>query len=121
MVAVGWRSVVASGVRSRSSRARAPPVSSGSRGTRAVSGGQPGQYTRSLRRDRRSVGPAGVDLGPVERHAAVAQRDVRVVADDQVIEQLDVEKPPRGKCLGRQVKVIRGGGRVARWMVVDED
>ena len=70
-------------------------------------------------RRRRAV--PGLDLGPVERHAAVAQRDVRVVADDQVIEQLDVEEPPRRERLGRQVEVVRGGCRVARRMVVDED
>ena len=68
------------GVRSRSSRARAPPVSSGSRGTRAVSGGQPGQYTRSLssrtggQSARRALGPRA---GRTPRPGRAARRTRR--------------------------------------------
>ena len=58
---------------------------------------------------------------PVERHAPVAQRDVRVVADDEVVEQLDVEQPAGRQRLGGQVEVVRRRRRVARRVVVDED
>ena len=43
---------------------------------------------------------------PVERDAAVAQRDVRVVADDEVVEELDVEQPAGGQGLGGEVQVV---------------
>ena len=87
-----------------------------------MSGGQRGQYTRSPRPPAGYQSVARVAaVGPVEGHAPVAQRDVRVVADDQVVEQLDVEQTARGEGLGRQVEVVRGGRRVARRMVVDQD
>src|SRR4051812_48010663 len=46
---------------------------------------EPAPSRRNLRSRRRTVG--GV---PVEAHAAVAQRDPRVVADDEMIEEVDV-------------------------------
>ena len=54
----------------------------------------------------RSVCGARPDRGPVERHAAITQRDIRVVPDDEVVEQLDVEKAPGRQRLGGQVQVI---------------
>jgi hypothetical protein len=44
---------------------------------------------------------------PVEGHAAVAQADPGVVADDDMVEQLDVEEPAGGEGLGREVEVVR--------------
>ena len=43
----------------------------------------------SVRRPRR-------DPRPIERHTPVAQRDVRIVPDDQMVQQLDVEQAPGG-------------------------
>ena len=43
------------------------------------------------------------------------------MADDQVVEDLDVEEAPGGERLGRQVQVVRRRGRVARRVVVDQD
>ena len=51
--------------------------------------------------------------GPVEGDAAVAQRDVGVVADDEVVEQVDVQQPAGGQRLGGQVQVVRRRRRVA--------
>ena len=131
---VGSLAVVGRGV-----AARASPVSGGSRGSSAGSGGQPGQYTRSLpalpvsgrglaagcgagsRAGRAAQSAARAPCRPVERDAAVAQRDVGVVADDEVVEQLDVEQAAGGERLGGQVEVVRRRRRVARRMVVDED
>ena len=70
-----------------------------------------GQSAAALRRRRRSI----------EGDAAVAQRDVRVVADDEVVEQADVEQPAGGERLGGQVQVVRRRRRVAARVVVDED
>src|SRR6266550_3339458 len=67
---------------------------------------------------RTSAGPA---LRPVERDAAVAQRDPGVMADDEVVEQIDVEQAACSEGLGRQVEVVRRRRRVARRVVVDED
>ena len=55
------------------------------------------------------VGGPGARPRPIEGNAPVAQRHVRVVADHQVVEQLDVEQAARGECLGRQVQVVRRG------------
>ena len=44
---------------------------------------------------------------PIEGDAAVAQRDVGVVADHEVVEQVDVEQPAGGERLGGQVQVVR--------------
>ena len=46
-------------------------------------------------------------FGPVERHAAVPKRHVRVVADYEVVEEVDVEEAAGGERFGRQVKVVR--------------
>ena len=72
-----------------------------------MSGGQRGQYTRSPGRGRLSVARASPAAGPIESHAPIAQRDVRVVADDQVVEQLDVEQSACCEGFGRQVEVVR--------------
>lgn len=53
-----------------------------------------------------SVGGPRAPLGPIERHAPVTQRDIGVVADHQVVEQLDVEQPAGGQCLGCQMQVV---------------
>ena len=58
---------------------------------------------------------------PVERDAAIAERHERRVPDHDVVEQVDVEEPPGGERLGRQVEVVRAGRRVATRVVVDED
>ena len=42
---------------------------------------------------------------PIEGHAAVPQGDVRVVPDDQVVEDVDVEKPARSEGLRGEVEV----------------
>ena len=75
--------------------------------------GSVGQATRSSARAPRRR--------PVEGDAAVAQRHVGVVADDEVVEQADVEQPAGGEGLGRQVQVVGRRRRVARRVVVDED
>ena len=70
---------------------------------------------------RAPTGRATARRRPVEGHAAVAQRHVRVVADDEVVEQVDVEQAAGRERLGREVQVVRGRRRVARRVVVDED
>jgi hypothetical protein len=45
--------------------------------------------------------------------AAIAQRDPRVVTDDEMVEQVDVEETPRCQCLGRQVEIVGRRRRVA--------
>ena len=89
------------------------------RDTGRVGRAGPGSHTRaSLGPDRgRSVARAGsprATVGPTGRDAAVAQRDVRVVADDEVVEQLDVEQAARRERLGGQVQVVGRGRRIAR-------
>ena len=54
---------------------------------------------------RLADGSAG--RGPVERDAAVPQRHVRVVADDEVVEELDVQQAAGRQRLGGQVQVVR--------------
>ena len=44
--------------------------------------------------------------GPIEQYAAVPQRHVRVMADDQVIQQPDVQQPSGGQGFGGQVQVV---------------
>lgn len=64
------------------------------------------------------------DIGPVrEGNAAVAQTRPagRVVGDDQMVEQLDVEQPTGGERLGGQVHVVRRRRRVAARVVVGDD
>ncbi len=110
---------------------RASPESGGSREDIAGRAGKPAKYTRSLARRPSAASAERCRLGqlaartpglrPVEGHPAVPQRHVRVVADDQVVEQRDVEEPAGGERLGRQVEVVRGWRRVARGVVVDED
>ena len=78
-------------------------------------------YTRSGRRSVRLSRLRAAALRPIEGDAAVAQRDVRVVADHQVVEQGDVEQPAGGQRLGGQVQVVGRRRRVAGRVVVDED
>ena len=53
-----------------------------------------GSIALPLRRGR-SLAPRCGANGPLERDAAIAQADVGVVADHQVVEQVDVEQPAR--------------------------
>ena len=62
--------------------------------------GGPSVWTRSGRRVRWQP-------GPVEGDPPVAHRDVRVVADHQVVQHGDIEEPARGERLGGQVEVVR--------------
>src|SRR3954452_2044034 len=130
------------------SRTGAAPDSETGR-TRPLRGsiGQPGKYTRSALADRprrpsglsaepydpchevisrrrdRSIGGQSLHspIRPVEGDTTVAQRNVRVVPDHEVVEQLDVERAPRGERLRREVQVVGGWRRIAARMVVDED
>ncbi len=54
---------------------------------------------------RQSAGPP--TLRPIEGDAAIAERDERVVSDDEMVEQVDVEQSAGGQRLGRQVEVVR--------------
>ena len=49
------------------------------------------------------------------------EADEALVADDDVVDQLDVQDAPRRQELLRRLDVIRGGRRVATGMVVAED
>jgi hypothetical protein len=51
--------------------------------------------------------------GPVEGDPPVAQRDIGIVADDQVVEQVDVQQPPGRQRLGREVEVVRAWRGIA--------
>src|SRR6266705_1587682 len=44
--------------------------------------------------------------GPVEGDAPIAERHVRVVADDEVVEQGDIEQSSCRQGLGREVQVV---------------
>src|SRR3954453_16903371 len=57
----------------------------------------------------------------VERHAPVAERDPGVVADHDVVQDVEVQEPSRGDRLGGEVEILRRRRRVARGVVVDED
>ena len=88
----------------------------------------PGEYTARAGSARRAVsahgeaapdggssasrGAQAVGPGPVERDAAIAERDERRVADHDVVEQLDVEKPARRERLCGEVQVVRAGCRI---------
>src|SRR5207247_11428892 len=82
--------------------------------------GKPVQYNR-LPRPVRSSPAMSAPARPIEGHPSIAQRHVRVMADHEVVEQVDVEQATGSQRLGRQVQVVGRGRRVARWMVVDED
>jgi hypothetical protein len=43
---------------------------------------------------------------PVERDTPVAQRDVGVVSDDEVVEELDVKQTACRERLGGQVQIV---------------
>jgi hypothetical protein len=75
---------------------------------------QPRRVRARARGDRRSrpgSGPgrrsAGATLRAVEGDAAIAQRDPGVVADHEMVEQVDVEQAAGGEGLGGQVEVVR--------------
>ena len=101
--------------------ARAPPGSwrVARRRRNAESSGRPAQYTRSLDggpwvssegwavEGPRSVRGARRCARPVERHPAIAKRNVRVVPDDEVVQQLDVEESSGRERLGGEVQVVR--------------
>jgi excisionase family DNA binding protein len=55
---------------------------------------------------------AGAPLRAVEGDAAIPQRDPCIVADDEVVEQVDVEKATGGQRLCRQVKIVGRRRRV---------
>ena len=57
----------------------------------------------------------------IERDAAVAERDIGIVADHQVVEDIDVEQAAGGQRLRGQVEIVGRWRRVARRVVVDED
>jgi hypothetical protein len=57
----------------------------------------------------------------VEDDPTVAQRDVGIVTDDEMVEQVDVEKTAGGERLGGQVQVVGRGRGVAGRMVVLKD
>ena len=59
--------------------------------------------------------------GPVEADPTVAKRHVGVVADHEVIEQVDVQEAARRERLRGQVEVVGRGRGVAGRVVVDED
>ncbi len=64
---------------------------------------------------------ARAGLRAIEGDAPVAQRHERVVPDDEVVEQLDVQQPAGRQRRRGQVEIVRGGCRVAAWMVMHED
>lgn len=68
-------------------------------------GSPPGTPAASLRGARTD--------GTIERDAAIAERDIGVIPDHEMIEDLDVEQTPGSEGLGRQVEVVRTRGRVA--------
>ena len=53
-----------------------------------------------------SVGCSRPSLRSVEGHTPIAQRDVCVMADDEVVEQLDVEQAAGRQRLGGEVQVV---------------
>ncbi len=57
----------------------------------------------------------------IEDDAAISQRDVCVVADDQVIQHFDVEEQAGREGFGGEMQIIRRGCRIARRVVVDQD
>jgi hypothetical protein len=59
--------------------------------------------------------------GPPEGDTAIPKRHPRVLADHEVVQHVDVEEPSGRERLRRQVKVVRRGGGVPRWVVVDQD
>ena len=71
--------------------------------------GRPTDDTGALAADiaLRSIGRPSVGCRPVERDAAVPERDVGVVPDDEVVEQLDVEQAAGRQRLGGEVEVVR--------------
>src|SRR6185436_10034042 len=77
-------------------------------GAARVERGKP-EYSRAA-----SGGRGRTVAGAVERHAPVPQRDIGVVADDEVVEDVDVEEAARGEGLGGEVEVVRRRRRVAR-------
>ena len=60
-------------------------------------------------------------MAAFERDPAVAQAQPRPVADDEVVEDGDVEQAPGRDGLGGEMEVVRARGRVPGGMVVDED
>ncbi len=52
-------------------------------------------------------------LAAVERHATIAQADVRAAGDDDVVEHGNVQQPAGGDRLSGQVQVVRRWLRVA--------
>ena len=69
--------------------------------------GWPARPTDTGRVEREaSVRDPGGPLGPVERDAAIAQRGVGIVADDQVVQQGDVQQPAGRQRLRGQVEVV---------------
>ncbi len=64
----------------------------------------PGRESRAA---PRSVGRSRCRPGPVKGDATVPERHVRVVADDEVVEELDVEEAAGRQRLGREMEVVR--------------
>ena len=89
----------------------------GGRRVRAGSAGKPVQYTRPRADLARRQGPRArrrrPEPGSVEGNAPVAQRDVGVVADDEVVEQVDVEQATRRQGLGGEMEIVRLRRRIA--------
>src|SRR5690242_11638799 len=67
----------------------------------------------------RSAGAAG--LAHAEAETSLLQTNVSLVADDQVIEHVDVEKLARLRDLASHLYVLARGSRVAAPVVVDHD
>lgn len=53
---------------------------------------------------------------PVERDAAVPEREPRVVPDHEVVQESDVREPPRCERFRGEVQVLRG----RRWITPNE-
>ena len=58
---------------------------------------------------------------PCEAQPLALQREPAALADDEVVEQLDIEQLPGRHDLDGQGHIGRGGGRVAGRVVVDGD
>jgi hypothetical protein len=57
----------------------------------------------------------------VKHDAAIAERDVDIVTDDEVVENLNIEEAARGDGFGREMQIVGTRRRVARGVVVDQD
>src|SRR5262249_49605372 len=76
---------------------------------------------KKMLRVTRTMQGAATEANRSKPQPALFQADKAVVADDDVVEQLDFQPPPRlAQLLGR-LYIFRRGRRVARRMVVQHD